>query len=283
MFLSVPCLWVWEQVFGYAFMVFFSLYVPCGVFSVPFFSLCLIVYNGLYWRYIYKGRCLVGYMFEWLFGSKYTQLENKVQESFVGVKKDMETAGKWIKHLDTQDKQVFDTLSEIKREIATIKDELASLREGVDLAVGGKGYEQVFTKSPVRSKQTGVSGDEKGVQTAVQTGNFYEILKGLTSNERMLIITVANSDMKLSYEDLALLLGKERATIRGQVNSIKQKCEGLLCELTEKNGKKRVFVPEEVRNKLSKYAKVRVRSEGKRAKKGEQPVLFEENDTRESS
>ncbi|MBM3230564.1 hypothetical protein FJZ22_02840 [Candidatus Pacearchaeota archaeon] len=246
------------------------------------FFLCFIVYKGLNKRYIYKGAVLIRYMFDWLFGSKYARLEAKVQDSFSGVKKDMETAGKWIKHLDTQDKQVFDTLSEIKREIATIKDELASLREGVDLAVGGKGYEQVFAKSPVRGKQTAVLGDEKGVQTTVQTGNFYEILKGLTSNERMLIITVANSDMKLSYEDLALLLGKERATIRGQVNSIKQKCEGLLCELTEKNGKKRVFVPTEVRNKLAKYAKVRVKTEGKPGKKDEKPVLFEENDTSES-
>jgi biotin operon repressor len=221
-------------------------------------------------------------MFGWLFGNKYTQLEAKTQESFSAVKKDMETAGKWIKHLDSQDKQVFDTLSEIKREISTIKDELASLREGVDLAVGGTHYQQVLGKSPVGRKQTGVSAVEKGVQTGVQTGNFYEILNSLTSNERMVVITLANSDMKLSYEDLALLLGKERATIRGQINSIKQKSEGLLCELSEKNGKKRVYVPEEVRNKLAKYAKVRVKPGETQRKKGEKPVIFEENDRSES-
>ena len=67
-----------------------------------------------------------------------------------------------------------------------------------------------------------------------------------------------NAEMKLSYEDIARLLGKERATIRGQINAIKQKSEGLIQELTEPNGKKRVFVSEEVRNKLEKYAKVRV-------------------------
>lgn len=98
----------------------------------------------------------------------------------------------------------------------------------------------------------------------------------------MVVITLANSDMKLSYEDLALLLGKERATIRGQINSIKQKSEGLLCELSEKNGKKRVFVPEEVRNKLAKYAKVRVKPGETQRKKGEKPVIFEENDRSES-
>ena len=62
---------------------------------------------------------------------------------------------------------------------------------------------------------------------------------------------------KLSYEDLALLLGKERSTIRGQVNAIKQKSEGLIQEIVEANGKKRIFVPEEIRSKMQKYAKSR--------------------------
>jgi chromosome segregation and condensation protein ScpB len=67
-----------------------------------------------------------------------------------------------------------------------------------------------------------------------------------------------NSEMKLSYEDLALLLGKERSTVRGQVNSIKQKSEGLIMEISEKNGKKRIFVPEDIRTKMKKYARTRV-------------------------
>ncbi len=68
--------------------------------------------------------------------------------------------------------------------------------------------------------------------------------------------------MKLSYEDLAMLLGKERSTIRGQINAIKQKSEGLVEELMEKNGKKRVFVSENVKERLAKYAKTRM-GEGK--------------------
>ena len=76
-----------------------------------------------------------------------------------------------------------------------------------------------------------------------------------------------NSDLKLSYEDLARLLGKERSTIRGQINSIKQKSEGLIEEITEPNGKKRVFVNEEIKEKLLKYAKVRVSKKKKSKKK----------------
>jgi len=72
-----------------------------------------------------------------------------------------------------------------------------------------------------------------------------------------------NSDLKLSYEDLARLLGKERSTIRGQINSIRQKSDGLIQEIREQNGKKRVYIGEEIKEKLAKYAKVRDKSDKK--------------------
>ena len=197
-------------------------------------------------------------MFEWLFGSKHKKLEDKTHEGFNSVKNDMDAVGKWIKHLDMKDKQLFDLLNELKRDLSSVKDEVESLREGVDMAVEGEKDKQLFKKMAVFDKQTAVVGVEEVVQTAVQTGNFYDILKGLSGNERLVVFTLMNSDMKLSYEDLALLLGKERSTVRGQINSIKQKSEGLIMEISEKNGKKRVYVPDEIREKLSKYAKVRV-------------------------
>lgn len=197
-------------------------------------------------------------MFEWLFGKRTSSLEKKTQEGFASVKKDIEMVGKWIKHLDGEDKQVFAALDTLKQDLSTVKNVVASIQESLELERGGVGYKQVFKKDSSLSKQTAVDAVYNGVQTAVQTGSFYDILKRLTAHERLLIFTVMNSDMKLSYEDLALLLGKERATIRGQINSIKQKSEGLLNELTEKNGKKRMFVPPEIKEKLAKYAKVRV-------------------------
>ena len=117
---------------------------------------------------------------------------------------------------------------------------------------------------PVLGKKTGVEVVQKAVQTAVQTGDFYEILKSLTGNEKVIVYTLLNSDMKLSYEDIALMLGKEKATIRGQINSIKQKYDGLIKEVIEKNGKKRVFIPDEFKEKLAKYAKVRVKKGGRK-------------------
>jgi len=202
-------------------------------------------------------------MFEWLLGKRDKQLEEKTQEGFNSVKKDMDTIGKWIKHLDSRDKQLFDVLNELKLELSSVQEEIGSMREGLEIVSNGVENKQVFEKTAVGSKQTAVGVVDKAVQTAVQTGNFYDIFRNLTANERALIFTLMNSHLKLSYEDLALLLGKERSTVRGQINSIKQKNEGLIEEISEKNGKKRVFVPEEIKEKLSKYAKVRVNNKKK--------------------
>lgn len=202
-------------------------------------------------------------MFEWLFGKSVKKLEEKTEQSFSSVKKDMDAVGKWIKHLDNKDKQLFDVLNSLRDEIASIHDEINSLREGLLLVEEEDKNKQLLKKTGVYDKQTAVEAVEEAVQTPVQTADFYGILKSLSSNERLLIFTLLNSDMKLSYEDLALMLGKERSTIRGQINSIRQKHEGLIEEMSEKNGKKRVFLPEETREKLTKYAKVRVKSEKK--------------------
>ena len=198
-------------------------------------------------------------MFRWLFGKDVDKLENETKKSFSVVKEDINHIGKWLKHLDSKDKQLFDIVSELKKDLSSVKDEIESLREGIDLVVEEEKNKHVFKKLPVLGKQTAVETVQEAVQTPVQTANFLDILKGLTSNERLLVFTLLNSDLKLSYEDLALLLGKERSTIRGQINAIKQKSEGLIEELTEKSGKKRVYIPEEIRQKMSKYAKVRVK------------------------
>jgi len=199
-------------------------------------------------------------MFGWLFGKKSDEkIVEQTKNSFSAVKKDMEETGKWIKHLDMQDKQLFDEMKAMKQDLSSIRDEMESLREGLEIETDSQKEQQLFEKMPSKRKQTAVEAVEEGVQTGVQTANFYEILRGLSANERLLVFTLMNSDMKLSYEDLALLLGKERSTIRGQINSIKQKSPGIIEEITEKSGKKRVFVPEEIREKLKKYAKVRVK------------------------
>lgn len=206
-------------------------------------------------------------MFGWLFGNNRVQtLEEDVKKSFQAVKGDFDKVGTWIKHLDEKDKQLFDTLEQLKSDISSIRDEISGLREAVEIVSEGPKIKQVSKKMAVYQKQTAVGDVENGVQTGVQTANLHQILQGLSSNERLLIFTLMNSDMKLSYEDLARLLGKERSTVRGQINAIKQKSEGLILELTEPSGKKRVYVSEEIKEKLLKYAKVRVKKDKKEKK-----------------
>ena len=197
-------------------------------------------------------------MLEWLFGKKRNNSDEEIKKGFDSVKTDMNAVGEWIKHLNVADKQLFGELKSLKSDLSTIRGELAELRESLGEGVGESENKQVFEKRGVLNKQTAVYADEKAVQTAVQTGSFHDIFNGMSAQERLVIFTIMNSDMKLSYEDLALLLGKEKSTVRGQINAIKQKSEGLILEISEKNGKKRVYVPANIKEKLSKYAKVRV-------------------------
>lgn len=201
-------------------------------------------------------------MFGWFSKNKVKSLEEKTHESFSLVKQDIDSLVKWVKHLDARDKQLFDLINSLKEDLSSANDEINSLREGLDLMTDSEKNKQLFKKLPVLAKQTSVEEVQNVVQTAVQTDNLHGIIRNLSGNERLIVFTLLNSDMKLSYEDLALLLGKERSTVRGQINSIKQKSEGLIREMSEKNGKKRVFIDEEIREKLQKYAKVRVGKRG---------------------
>jgi len=63
------------------------------------------------------------------------------------------------------------------------------------------------------------------------------------------------------------MLGKEKATIRGQINHIKQKSENLVEEIIEKNNKKRIYIPEEMKEKLLKITKVRIKKDKNKNKK----------------
>jgi len=102
-------------------------------------------------------------------------------------------------------------------------------------------------------KQTAVYGVQTAVQTAVQAA----FLTKLSISEKAIVGILLNSDMKLSYEDLAAMMGKDTATIRGQVNSVKQKCAGMIEDYIEKNGKKRLYIPDNVKHLMLKKVKIR--------------------------
>ena len=97
------------------------------------------------------------------------------------------------------------------------------------------------------------------VQTVVQTAVQTEELDKLTVMERAVVWALMNADMKLSYEDIATLLGKDQSTVRGQINSIKQKLPGVIHEVREHNNKKRIYIDEKMRKSVTKKAKLKVK------------------------
>jgi hypothetical protein len=196
-------------------------------------------------------------MFGWLFGKKEVkEIKEDTKKSFDSVKKDMASVTEWIKHLDSEKKIQGGDIEEIKESLSTMKEEIEGLKNIVSVMNGVGVFK---TPKRVYNKQTAVYAVQTGVQTAVQTPN----LDQFSVTERAILWVLLNSDLKLSYDDLAAMLGKERTTIRGQINAIKQKSESLIEEIVEKNGKKRVFIPENMKEKLLKKVKVRVRNDRK--------------------
>lgn len=199
-------------------------------------------------------------MFNWLFKKEdkkdFEQHKSAVQTALNNVKQDMGSISKWIKHLDQQDSIVKDDVEDIKEELSSIREELNEIKEMISENANNNTVkiEPLFKQRQTAAvKQTAVEGIQTAVQTTVQAG----FLTKLSISERALIGILLQSELKLSYEDLAAVTGKDTATVRGQVNSIKQKCEGVIEEQVEKNGKKRLFIPENIKDLLLKKTKIR--------------------------
>ncbi|MDD2756620.1 MAG: hypothetical protein PHS80_13995 [Methanothrix sp.] len=190
------------------------------------------------------------------------EIKEETKKGFDFVKKDIATVSGWIKHLDSEKKiQEKDILS-VKEDLATVKEELEGLKNVLSIMNDLKPKQLFKTNRQLFNKQTAVYAVQTGVQTGVQTPNLGQF----SVTERAILWVLLNTDMKLGYDDLSTMLGKEKSTIRGQINSIKAKSENIIEEIIEANGKKRVFIPEEIKEKLLKKSKVRV-GQSKSAKK----------------
>jgi hypothetical protein len=193
------------------------------------------------------------------------KVREETKKGFDNVKKDLFNVGEWIKHLDLEKKIHKEEIKDLKKVLSSIKEDVDELKNLFSLinetSVQPKIQTAVQTPNRVFNKQTAVYPVQTAVQTAVQTPN----LDQFSITERAILWILLNADMRLSYDDLAAMLGKERSTIRGQINTIKQKSD-ILEEIIEKNGKKRVFISEENKEKMLKKVKVRVNNSKKTKK-----------------
>ena len=188
------------------------------------------------------------------------KLKEEVRNSFGSVKDDFSKVRQWIDYFDDKNKKQEEEILRIKEELSSVQSELEDLN--TNILFFGKGLSKQ-TQTAVQ-KQTAVQPVQTAVQTAVQTGNFLDF-SNFTLMERAIIWALINSEMKLSYEDISALLGKDKSTIRGQINGLKRKNEGLIKEIRESNGKKRLYIPDQVKENIVKSVKVRVKGN----KKGE--------------
>jgi hypothetical protein len=217
---------------------------------------CLKGVYGLFReRFIYR-RALKSFM-GWFSSKKaekkeVEQLKWAVQTGFNSAKQDINKLSKWIKHLNNSDSQLKEEIFYLQDEMSTLKDDLQEIKNMLAMLGEQPSFKQ---KQTVFNKQPAVQSVVNSVQTGVQT----VFLDNLTTTERAIIFVLLNSDMKLSYEDLASMLGKSKATIRGQINSIKQKSEGLIDEAIGENSKKRVFIPDRVKEALIRKKKVKTK------------------------
>ena len=191
---------------------------------------------------------------------EFEQLKHGVQTGFNSIKQDVGNLSKWIKHLDSNNSELKGEILSIKDDLSMIKDDVENLKNLISIIENAGLFKH---RQTVFNKQTAVYDVLNSVQTGVQTAFF----GNLTPSERAIMIVLLNSDMKLSYEDLAAMLGKRKSTIRGQINTIRQKSEGLVEEIVVENNKKRVYIPEKAKEFLLKTRKVRISKKEKELKK----------------
>jgi len=167
---------------------------------------------------------------------KISEIDNKVDGSFSNVRKDMNDIVKWINHFHGKHEKHNDDLEGIKLRLNSVEKTLEDIWTAVQTAVQ--------TGSASKQPQT----DSRLKRTSVQKN--LENLRSLTAMERAVAWVLLNTDLKMSYDDLCAVLGKDKSTLRGQINNIKQKNESLIKEYIEKNGKKRFYIDEKTRNEV---------------------------------
>jgi len=181
------------------------------------------------------------------------RLKDVISNSFANVKNDLKNVSIWINHLDGKNKIYDEKFRNIENRIDTLQKEIEELKEMMILQSQGV-FKQVFKQ--LSKHQTPVEGVQTGVQTAKKKENLRNFLfQNLTLMERAIVWVLLNTEMKLSCEDIAAVLGKNESTIRGQINNLKTKSPNLLSEIIEKNGKKRYYIESGVKEIILKGIK----------------------------
>jgi archaellum component FlaC len=188
---------------------------------------------------------------------KVDRLRKEVQDSFENVKGDIGKVGDWIKHIDVKSEGHKTEIEKLRSDIDLLHKVVDEMKNSISFVNPGLTLPAKAIVQTGSQTQTNRLSVQTGVQTAVQTGN----LEQLTMMERAIVYVFLNNEDRLSYEDVSMILGKDKSTIRGQINNIKQKNPGLIEEIRELNGKKRLYISAGNKKEMLKSVKVRVKKE----------------------
>jgi DNA-directed RNA polymerase specialized sigma24 family protein len=195
---------------------------------------------------------------------RFFNLHNSLNESFSKIKEDMHGVGEWIKHLNETKQEHHERLDDIETRLRVVEEFMNNLMEQSPL--------EEVSKQLSKQDQTGVClnqtdrlSKQLSKRMSKQLEEFQEeielALLSLTTMERAVVWSLLNTDLLLSYEDLSRILGKDRSTVRGQVNNIKRKIPGLILEKSESNGVKRFYIEEDKKREiLIKYTGKKVKN-----------------------
>ncbi|MBS3108573.1 hypothetical protein J4409_01750 [Candidatus Woesearchaeota archaeon] len=200
-------------------------------------------------------------MFWWLkkrdysdYGEKIGNINSSLHKSFSNVKTDITNLinmfNKLNENHDVKDKKIAIIEKRIDDLEGVFSDMLVNFKQNTAI---GHMFEQPFghKQTDVRLKQNVM---------IVQTDRLGDKwTKNLTPMERVIMNILLNTNIKLSYEDLSVMIGRDSSTIRGQMNNIKQKNESLVCEYIERTGKKRFFIDEQRKNEILKERAILVK------------------------
>ncbi len=179
------------------------------------------------------------------FDEKFSDLHDSLTDSFSRIKQDILSVNEWVGDLHkhkSKHSEVIENLDSRLSYIESFIDELVS--------------KQTHVQTKDLSKQTPTDGRSKRTSVHVQT-EILEELRRLTPMERSLVWALLNTDLRLSYGDLARVLGKDESTVRGQVSNIRKKTDDLVSERSEINGQKRFYIEERVKSKILRDYKVK--------------------------
>lgn len=178
---------------------------------------------------------------------KLSDLNDSLKNSFSKIKEDMFSLGSHV-----------ETLHDHKQNHSELIEDLDSRLKTLESFIEDVLTNQALVQTESLSKQTPTNVRPKQTSVPVQT-EVLESLKRLTPMERSLVWALLNTELRLSYSDLARILGKDESTVRGQVSNIKRKTDGLVLEKSENNGQKRFYVEERVKNKIMRKYKVKTK------------------------